>query len=281
MSPLISVILPHYNRPSFLKRSLGSVLRQSYPHIEVIVIDDGSHCDPRDEIFSIANKDTRVSYRRVKHGGVSHARNRGLTLAKGKWICFLDSDDEWMVDKLEKQLAYTVQGNWVISQTDDIWIRKNKRVNPSNIHLKKEGDIFDLSLKRCMVSMSAVMIHASLFAKYGVFDTHLPVCEDYDLFLRILKDHPVGFLAEKLILRYAGHGGQLSNQYEGMDRFRIRSIRKLLKSHLSKDKRAAAIREACAKCRIVATGAKKRKKYARYAKYRFLEWLIQKFHGFV
>ena len=115
-----------------------------------------------------------------------------------------------------------------ISQTDEIWIRDGRRVNPGLRHLKRAGDIFIDSLQTCLISPSAVILKTDLFRALGGFDEDLAAAEDYDLWLRILVDHEAGLLDEPLVTRRAGHSDQLSSSIPAIDRFRVIALMKLL-----------------------------------------------------
>jgi hypothetical protein len=184
-------------------------------------------------------------------------------------IAFLDSDDYWLPQKLEIQKDFfTRHPDSMICQSQEIWIRGGKRVNPQKKHLKPDGQIFKASLKRCLVSPSAVMLRRDLMEEVGFFDEDLPVCEDYDLWLRIACRHPVHLIDKCLVIKEGGNADQLSMRFTGMDRFRIRSIVKLIKSGaLSKDQKAAALAELTVKCRIYGTGCLKRKKFEEGRRY--------------
>ena len=115
--------------------------------------------------------------------------------------------------------------------TDEIWIRNGVRVNPMKKHQKYSGDIFRRCLPLCIVSPSSVMLRKSILDEVGGFDELMPVCEDYDLWLRIAVRYPFRFLKEKLILKRGGHRDQLSRKYWGMDRWRVYSLYKLLRGN--------------------------------------------------
>lgn len=108
-TPLVSVVLPTYNRAPLLRRSIGSVLRQSFSDLELVVVDDGSR-DNTEEVVSAFN-DPRVRYLPRPNGGVAAARNTGVQAARGRYLAFQDSDDEWLLDKLERQLAALPPGD--------------------------------------------------------------------------------------------------------------------------------------------------------------------------
>lgn len=226
--PQVSVVIPIYNRPQLLERSLGSVLAQTVSNIEIIVVDDQSD-QPLDSHISGYN-DPRIRLLRLaERSGVSAARNIGIENCRGAYIAFLDSDDQWHADKLAKQLNFMAQNPHLrLVHTEEIWIRKGKRVNQCKHHQKSGGNFFYPSLRRCLISPSAVFIKRSVFDDYGTFDTSLPVCEDYDLWLRITAREEVGFINKPLITKYGGHEDQLSTAYPAMDRYRVQSMMKLL-----------------------------------------------------
>jgi GT2 family glycosyltransferase len=126
-------------------------------------------------------------------------------------------------------------------------------------HRKYSGYIFERCLPLCIISPSSVVIKRDIFGKVGLFDKSLPVCEDYDLWLRITAKYPVLFIERPLIIKMGGHDDQLSRSYEAMDKFRIQSLVKTLKSGiLDEAQMMKAVEELKIKCRIVAAGAKKR-----------------------
>ena len=252
----ISVIIPSYNRAHLLPRCLNSVISQEYAPVEIIVVDDGSTDSTRDLL--------KRSYPGIRlitqvNKGVSAARNVGISAAKGDWLAFLDSDDTWFPGKLRRQ-AQTIETSpdSNIVHTDEIWIRNGVRVNPQRKHKKHGGSIFKYCLPLCAISPSSVMIHSRVFDRVGLFDETLPVCEDYDLWLRICARMPVSFIPEPLITKYGGHSDQLSTRYRGMDRYRIRSIDRVLNEvELETSDRRAAINTMVSKIRIYLNGARK------------------------
>ncbi|EMN02331.1 glycosyltransferase-like protein, family 2 [Leptospira noguchii str. 1993005606] len=227
----ISVVIPTYNRENKILNSISSVLKQTLPPKEIIVVDDGSTdatVSKIQETFS-----DKVQILLLEHKGVSHARNRGVENASGDWIAFLDSDDEWLFEKLEKQWKHIEEHpETEILQSQEIWIRNGRKVNPPTRLSKKDGDIFEQSLEFCSVTPSSVLLKKELYQNQGGMDEKLLACEDYDLWLRITSQTTVVLLDEFLLVRYGGHKDQLSFQYPAMDRFRIYSILKLLSSHL-------------------------------------------------
>jgi len=222
-----SIIIPTFNRAHTIIRALDSIKIQNLnKEIEVILVDDGS----TDNTVAIVNQwieknKLEIKYLIQTHQGVSQARNFGVSQSNANWICFLDSDDEWLAKKLEKQFQYILLNpNIRIFQTEEIWFRNGIRVNAHKKHKKISGNIFQESLLQCMITTSSVAIRRDLWLENHGFDTKLASCEDYDLWLRITCKEEIGLLPENLLIRYGGAKDQLSSIYPVMDRFRIYSI---------------------------------------------------------
>ncbi len=255
--PDISVMIPTYNRAHVLPRALDSVLNQTLSPKEIMVIDDGS----TDGTRTLLSRYTNIKILHQSNSGVSAARNRGIETALGQWLTFLDSDDEWLPDKLEKQWQAVIHDGKKVSHTEEIWIRNGKRVNPMKKHQKYGGWIYEKCLPLCVISPSSVMIHRSVFDDVGVFDESLEVCEDYDLWLRICAKYPVLFIKDPLLIKYGGHHDQLSRRYWGMDRFRVKALEKALTSNtLTDEQRKLTVDMLIQKCKIIIQGMKKRGK---------------------
>jgi len=256
MVPLVSVVIPTFNRWPLVAEAVNSVLAQSHRDCEVIVVDDGSTDATASQLAKLAS---RLKLFVTERRGVSAARNFGVSQSRGHYIAFLDSDDLWLRRKLERQTRFMEEHpEFHICQTDEIWIRKGVRVNPRAIHQKTSGDIFKRSLELCLVSPSAVMMTRALFDRTGGFDEAFPVCEDYDLWLRISAQHQVALVPDRLTIKRGGHADQLSRSVWGMDRYRILALQKLLRSNLDRSQQAAAFKMLRQKVAIVAAGARKR-----------------------
>src|SRR5258708_31868127 len=165
MTPLISVIVPTFNRWPLLRQALDSVLAQSFRDFELLVVDDGSTDGTVEELRKIGSCLRLFGTARK---GVAAARNLGVSQARGRYIAFLDSDDTWLPRKLERQAAFMVRHpEFQICQTEEIWIRNGVRVNPRAVHRKPSGDIFLPSLALCLVSPSAASVTKKLVAGAG------------------------------------------------------------------------------------------------------------------
>jgi glycosyltransferase involved in cell wall biosynthesis len=257
--PLVSVIIPTYNRAVVLERAIGSVLAQSFRDYELIVVDDGSTDATQDVI---ARYEGRLIALSQENWGVAAARNLGMRHSSGELVSFLDSDDEWLPQKLHRQVDLFRRGDKAfVCHTDEIWLRDGKNVSQKVKHAKQGGRFFGRALELCLISPSSVIISRALLDRVGWFDESLPVAEDYDLWLRLTAFYPVHFIAEPLVIKHGGHEDQLSRVTPAIDRFRIKAILKLLdRQDLRSDYRQAAIRELARKCEIVALGCEKRGK---------------------
>ncbi|HIN48475.1 MAG TPA: glycosyltransferase, partial [Deltaproteobacteria bacterium] len=256
--PKITAILPTWNRAEWLEKSIQSVLDQTFGDFELVVVDDASTDSTAEIIERYSGKIRTIVF--SENRGVSAARNAAIKNSDSEWIAFLDSDDFWHPDKLQKQIAQTkMRPACPLHFTDEIWIRNGVRVNPKKKHQKKEGWIFQPSLALCLMAPSTVILRRELYEVHGLFDESLPVCEDYDLWLRLTAQHPVALLDEKLMTRHGGHVDQLSRSDWGIDRYRVQSIQKILNTEsLRPEDRTAAIRMLIEKCGILAKGFRKR-----------------------
>ena len=256
MPPLVSIIIPTYNRWPLVREAIESVLAQRFRDFELIVVDDGSTDGTVGELGSFGGSLRLV---RQDRKGVAAARNSGVAVARGRYIAFLDSDDLWLSKKLAIQTAFMEQNtDFEISQTEEIWLRRGVRVNRKEKHRKASGDIFRRSLDLCLVSPSAVMMTKALFERLRGFDEAFPVCEDYDLWLRIGVERGVALIPTALVVKRGGHPDQLSRSMWGMDRYRIVALQKLLQTGLRGKERNWVIEVLKRKVRILCQGARKR-----------------------
>ncbi len=275
MHPEVSVVIPTHNRRAMVVEAVESVLAQTFRDFELIIVDDGSTDGTYEHLARIldgrGDAAPTVRIERTANRGPAAARNRGISLARGSRVAFLDSDDLWSPLKLQRHLAYArSHPEFPICQTAEIWIRCGRRVNPGRRHLKRAGDIFMDSLRTCLISPSAVMIDRQILVETGGFDEDMVAAEDYDLWLRILALHESGLLDEPLVTRRAGHRDQLSSSVEALDRFRILALAKLRgMSTLERERREAAAAVLAEKCAIYAKGLRRRQRMedARFHEY--------------
>lgn len=220
----ISVIIPVWNRAVMIQRALMSVITQTHPPKEIIIVDDGSSDDTVQNIQTIIAHYPIIPITLccIEHCGMAgKVRNIGIAQAKGDWIALLDSDDVWEPNKLEKQTQHIINNNVRWCHTRERWMNKGKEVSQKKQNHRRAGNIFDDALQKCIVGPSTVIIHKSVFEMVGLFREDVEIAEDYELWLRIAYKYEIGYIDEKLVIKYAGHGNQLSEKYGYIEKFRI------------------------------------------------------------
>jgi len=238
-----------------------SVYTQTLMPAEVVVINDGSTDDTEQ---MLRREFPEVTYYYQENSGVSAARNRGIAQSNGDWLAFLDSDDEWLPEKLALQTAaLQTHPDYKACHTEENWIRHGVQVRVPKKYAKSGGWIFNQCLPLCAVSPSTLLLQRSVLDDVGLFDTALPACEDYDLWLRISANYPILLLEQPQINKHGGHEDQLSMTFWGMDRFRISALQKIIDGgQLSEQNRQAALAMLLKKAGIYLNGVSKRGKTA-------------------
>ena len=271
----ISVIIPTYNRRHTLERAIDSVLSQTFKPFEIIIVDDGSEDGTRNWVQEAYPS---IKYIYQPNNGVSSARNKGIRSSRGSWIALLDSDDEWMPEKLEDQVIFINENpGSLFCHTNEIWIRNGVRVNQMKKHKKYGGDIFKYCLDMCRISPSSSLIKKEVFEDVGLFDESLTVCEDYDLWLRITANYTILFLDRPLIKKYGGHADQLSRVPEGIEQYRIQSLEKILAMSILDQAQFLSAKEMLIhKLKIYSQGLKKRNRSKEFISIekKIEDWLI-------
>jgi glycosyltransferase involved in cell wall biosynthesis len=203
-APTVTVVIPTYNRAHFLPRSLDSVLAQTHEDFEVLVVDDGSSDGTAALMADYRDRDGRVRYLvQPQNAGVSAARNRGLHEARGEFIAFLDSDDEWFPEKLKRQveLFRTLPESVGMIYTGVEAVASNGR----RVDLPKHrGQLYRHLLVKNVIhgGGSNVMLRRAAVERAGSFDEHIPAIEDYDYWIRVAKEFEVDFVPEPLVRYY-------------------------------------------------------------------------------
>ena len=259
---MIDIVIPTFNRAVFLNRAIRSVFQQSFHQYTISVVDDGS----KDNTAEVLNKWQALfppgQMRVIKlmgNRGVSFARNTGIRAGSAPYLAFLDSDDEWKPDKLARQMQWANKHpEQPLIHTEEIWIRNGKLLHQKKKHQKKGGRVFTHSLEFCRISPSSAMIKRSFLNSIGLFREDFPVCEDYELWLRVSARAEVGFIKQPLVIKYGGHAGQLSKKYKAMDEWRVRALSLLRNSpFISKEEQQQLIKVLLKKCLILLKGYKK------------------------
>lgn len=240
----IDVIIPTFNRAHFLKRAVDSVLNQKYQNFNLIIINDGSTDNTKEILSKYTNLDN-VFILNQENKGVSSARNLGIINSTSEWISFLDSDDEWLPNKLKVQVQYIEDYpdcNFI--HTNEIWIRNGVRVNPKKKFDKSNHDIFRRSLETCLISPSTVILKRTLIKEMNYFDEDLKICEDYDLWIKIMLNSSIHFVPDYLIYKYGGHSDQLSSAFSEMEYWKVKSLNKILRlKNINPDKKTLLLLE--------------------------------------
>jgi len=220
----VSVIVPAYNAANFICETVDSALVQTHQDLEVIVVNDGSTDSTLERLRPYGN---RIKVLELVNGGVARARNAGVNAATGSWIAFLDADDFWTPDKIERQLAHS---DAPLRYTDrlNIGARGDLPELQSLVTPMFEGDLFEtLMIEGNFITTSSVLLRRDLFEQMNGYFTGLNGTEDWDLWLRIAERHRIGLLAEPLI-SYRFHPGGLSRNYVKMGRERHQVITRAL-----------------------------------------------------
>jgi glycosyltransferase involved in cell wall biosynthesis len=241
MKPKVSVIIPTYNRKEEIVPTLKSVLNQNFASFEVIVVNDN---EDEKVVLNILNQlsDDRIKYlKNQRRKGANGARNTGLENARGKYVAFLDDDDLWNMDKLEKQIrkfdesvdnvGFVYSGFEVISRIDPTF---SKKILPS-----KKGDVFSNMIQRNFVGSPTPLIKKSVFSKSGYFDENLLSAQDWELWIRMSAVTHFEYVDE-VLAKYVVHGDQLSIDFNK----KRNSIEYILQKHkglYDRDKTALAL----------------------------------------
>ncbi|MEJ5330084.1 MAG: glycosyltransferase family 2 protein [Desulfobaccales bacterium] len=205
-NPLVSIIIPTYNRSHTILRSVNSVLHQTYRNFEIIIVDDGS-TDNTEKLIMNLNS-TQIKY--IKHSinkGAAAARNTGVIAAKGEYIAFQDSDDEWHPDKLRKQIDIFQNLSLDVGMIyTDMWrIHNKKKYYFSSPHIMPEdGIIYNKALNDYLagIGLATAIIRREVFSKIGYFDNNFPRLIDYEFFVRLSKNYKFFHIRDPLVLYY-------------------------------------------------------------------------------
>ena len=189
-----------------MQRAIASVIGQSYSNLECIIVDDGSS-DNTKQIFNSINDNRLVYIEHDENMGASAARNTGIKHSRGDFIAFLDDDDEWIIDKLEKQVALLLKSTQNIGLIYS-WMRymkDEKELYESNPKLK--GYIFnDMLDKQAIGNSSTLLVRRRVIDTIGGFDESLPRGNDGDFIRRVCRKYEVDFIPKVLVKVYIAHG---------------------------------------------------------------------------
>ncbi len=235
----ISVVMPTYNRAHFLRKSIDSVLSQTYENFEIIIIDNNSTDNTTDLLRNYNDK--RIKYvENNENRGCGGARNQGMEMARGDYITFLDSDDEIFSTKFEKQLEnfHALPNKFGLIYCGFCYASGKTGEIVKYISPELYGDVYNNLLERNLFPIHAPIIRRECFQKCGMLDVTLPACEDWDIWIRISRYYKFAFVPD-ILAKYNIHGKQKSTEVESVIMARERIVEKY-RSELDKRPRALA-----------------------------------------
>ncbi|MBN6185567.1 glycosyltransferase [Aneurinibacillus sp. BA2021] len=216
----VSIIIPFYNCP-YIPYAIESALCQTYPHTEIIVVDDGSvhHVEKLQPYLS------RIRYIRKENNGTASALNVGIRNATGAYFAWLSSDDEYMPDKIEKQLAFMQAHNAAVSYTGYFHIDADHQiVGQYAVHFPRKLDFYQSMMRGCHINGCTVMMKMEVFQTVGEFHENLRYAQDYDFWLRALPCYEFHFLSDPLV-RYRVHDNMGTKKFQSVIPEEINRVR--------------------------------------------------------
>lgn len=242
-TPLVSVIIPAYNHELYIEEALQSVINQTYKNIELIVINDGS-TDGTAEIiekFIKINQDKNIRFVNKQNEGVCKTMNMGLAMSMGDYIALLASDDKWIENKIELQIAFMENNKNIGLVCSDAYLTKfnmdtNLKYSDYKVGMDqyfKRGiqncNMHEVLLARPFIASITVMLRRKTFNEVGFFDEKLRG-EDTDMWLRVARKYPIGYINQPLVY-YRMHGTNVSNNMSLI----IRGLFEIYKKHFSEE----------------------------------------------
>jgi glycosyltransferase involved in cell wall biosynthesis len=235
--PKVSVIIPNYNYAKYIAETIDSVLAQTYPNLEVIVVDDGSKDDSLKILRSYGDKITVIEQ---KNQGVARARNIGTAYSNGEYIAFLDADDVWLPEKLERQMEKFFANEEIgfvhcsmtfISPNGDI-IGENRNGMEGNV----AGEFLRLRRGVVVGAGSTGIVKRNIFDEVGGFDTRLSTSADWDFCYRLARNHEIGFIIKPLVL-YRIHNSNMHANIKAMEHDMLLSFEKAFADEIPANRR--------------------------------------------
>ena len=210
MAPTVSINLCCYNSEKYLRETLQSIINQTYTDWELVIINDGSSDSTESIIFEFKNKGYSINYHYQQNKGIGASRNEALKFSHGEYIAFIDHDDTWMPQKLEKQMdLFHANPNLGLVYSDCYFAYPDgKKVLGSKFFNFRRGHVFKEMLADYFIVLSTTVVRKDLVNEYGGFP-HYTVAEEFALFLKIAKEHSVDFIGEPLV-KYTYHEGNAS-----------------------------------------------------------------------
>lgn len=215
--PFFTIIIPTYNREIFLEKAINSIVNQTYYNWELIIIDDGSTDKTKELVYKFQIKDSRIIYIYQKNQERSAARNNGIKNSKGKYICFLDSDDEFKPNHLQlfsEAISTLDNAKHMLFSKYISSAKKNKQYNNYEKILKY------------MIHPQEVCIHKSIFDNEK-FDINLNIGEDFDLWIRIVHKFPLYHINKNTVLINSHDGRSIDIQKNNVYKINLKTFKKI------------------------------------------------------
>ena len=228
MNELVSIIMPSYNTGRFIKETIESVLAQTYPNWELLIVDDCS-TDDTDEVVGVYLSDERIRYfKNETNSGAAVSRNRALREAKGKWIAFLDSDDLWTPEKLQKQISFMKENDYHFSYTNYVEIDEESKPNGKKVtgpkRITKRG-----MYRYCWPGCLTVMYDAETVGLIQIAD--IKKNNDYAMWLKVCRKATC-YLLDETLAKYRKRSGSISNHsYKALIKWHYKLFREAEKNN--------------------------------------------------
>jgi teichuronic acid biosynthesis glycosyltransferase TuaG len=228
--PKVSVVIPFYNC-AYVDQAIKSVLNQTYKNYEIIVVDDGSTLNK--ELLNPFMD--RIQYIYKENGGTATALNAGLQSASGELVAWLSSDDVFLPDKIQKQVAFMKATNADMVYTNFHLINESGEVFKKDVGLviQRKGDFLKQLQKSCPINGSTVLVKKDVFTEVGYFDKTLRYTQDYDMWIRMAERYELKILNNSL-LHYRVHGNMGSNRFSQEQRREIVKLQEKYKAMLDR-----------------------------------------------
>jgi glycosyltransferase involved in cell wall biosynthesis len=209
--PKVSVIIPTYNRANYISECIESVLIQTFGDYEIIVVDDGSDDNTREVLETYAKK---INYFYQENSGPSCSRNKGILKAKGDFIAFLDSDDLWKPEKLEKSIPIIegYEGVGIVFTNVVFQDFEGNIARVTEYDCLAQDEIKNQMMERTLIVTSSAIIRKSVVKDVGLFDESLTYGEDWDMFYRIVRKYQARIVKDKLTIYRSSKDSMLANK---------------------------------------------------------------------
>jgi glycosyltransferase involved in cell wall biosynthesis len=223
---LVSVVIATYNMGRYLPQAVQSVLAQTYANVEIQIVDDGS-TDDTAHVVRRWEADERVHVHRQPNGGQAQARNRGVALSRGRYVAFLDADDEWLPHKLSRQMPLFADPQVGVVYSDYERMDGEGRALTKSPTKMYRGRVSGALLIDNFVNFQTAVVRRECLERHGAFDESVRMGDDYDLFLRLSAYYEFDFVPETTV-RYRTWPGQMSKNYRRRYESGIRTMRRFL-----------------------------------------------------